>query len=154
MVILYAPFAAKSPSLNGQCSPKDYPHARELADLLSKEHIVIQIAGSGDEQVVPDIRRNLSWTSLVELINSADLGVSVDSFLQHAFWYVGKKAIVMFSISDPNIFGHPENLNLLVDRRFLRPNQFDLYYVDQYNPEAFVKPQDVLRALCEFEPKL
>jgi hypothetical protein len=54
---------------------------------------------------------------------------------------------VLFSISDPLIFGHPENLNLLRDRKFLRPRQFDLYYINQYNQEAFVTPPEVLQAL-------
>jgi hypothetical protein len=60
-----------------------------------------------------------------------------------------KPAIVLFGISDDRIFGHPENINLLKSREFLRPNQFDLYYVTDVKPEAFVSPQEVLKALHE-----
>lgn len=153
-MILFAPFAARSPSLNGQPSPKDYPWPKQLAEVLENEHKVVQVGGNGDEQVCKDFRKNLSFHDLGKLILESRTGISCDSYLQHCYWYHSRRAIVLFGPSDPVVFGHPENLNLLVDRRFLRPNQFDLYYVNQYNPEAFVKPQDVLRALCEFESKL
>ena len=147
MKILYAPFAASAPSLAGQPSPKDYPKAKELAELLEKENEVIQLAGNGDVQVAKDVRRNLRHEQVCELIKWSDTGVCVDSYLQHAFWSVGKKAIVLFGISDPKIFGHPENVNLMVDRKFLRPNQFDLYYTSDYRPDAFVSPEEVLKEL-------
>lgn len=153
-MILYAPFAARSPSLNGNPSPKDYPHAKELAKLLEKDHEVIQVGGNGDGQLCEDFRKNLSFNDLGKLIFQSQIGISADSYLQHYYWYLGKIAIALFGISDPLIFGHPENLNLLIDRRFLRPNQFDLYYTSDYKTEAFVRPQDVLRALCELTPKL
>lgn len=152
-MILFAPFAARSPSLNGQPSPKDYPWPKQLAEALEKDHALIQVGGGNDEQVCKDFRKNLSFNDLGKLILESRTGISADSYLQHCYWYHNRRAIVLFGISDDLIFGHPENLNLLVDRRFLRPKQYDLYYLDQYNPEAFVRPQDVLHALCEFEPK-
>jgi len=100
-----------------------------------------------DVQVAKDVRRNLPHPQVVELIKWSDTGICVDSYLQHAFWEVGKPAIVLFGISDPLIFGHPENLNLLRDRKYLRPQQFDLYYVNQYCNEAFVSPEEVIEAL-------
>src|SRR5207245_504005 len=103
--------------------------------------------GNGDEQVCQDFRRNLSFHDLGKLILESQTGISVDSYLQHYYWYLGRRAIVLFGISDPLIFGHQENINLLRDRKFLRPRQFDLYYLDQYNPEAFVSPDEVIAAL-------
>ena len=146
-MILFAPYSARSPSLNGQSSPKDYPHARQLAELLEKDYELVQVGGNGDEQVAKDFRPNLSFNDLGKLIDASQTGICVDSYLQHYYWYRDRKAIVLFGISDPLIFGHSENLNLLVDRGFLRPNQFDLYYLNQYNPEAFVSPEEVLAAL-------
>jgi ADP-heptose:LPS heptosyltransferase len=148
--ILYAPYAARAPSLNGQGSPKDYPWPKELAELLEKDHEVIQVGGNGDVQVAKDARLNLSFKELGELIESSDTGICVDSYLGHYYWYLNRRAIVLFGISDPMIFGHPENLNLLKDRSYLRPQQFDLYYTNQYCPEAFVKPKEVIDALKEF----
>ncbi len=148
-MILFAPFAARSPSLNGSPSPKDYPHAKKLAELL-REHNLVQVGGNGDEQLTPDFRPNLSFEDLGKLIVESRTGISVDSFLQHAYWYFDRRAIVLFGISDPVIFGHPENMNLLVDRKFLREQQFDLYYTNQYRPEAFVRPDEVVKVLSEF----
>lgn len=147
MTILFAPFAAKAPSLKGRPSPKNYPQPKELCSLLEKDHSVIQVGGDGDEPIAEDFRKNLSFSQVLELIGKADSGVCVDSFLQHAFWYANRRAVVVFGISDPSIFGHPENLNLLKDRKYLRPDQYDLYYTDQYNPDAFVSPKEVLTAI-------
>lgn len=147
MTLLYAPFAARAPSLGGKPSPKDYPHAQELAAKLQENYEVIQVAGNDDLQVVSDVRRNLTFDEVGKLISESDGGVCVDSYLQHHFWFTGRRAVVLFGISDPLIFGHPENLNLLRDRSFLRPQQFDLYYTNQYNTEAFVKPGEVMEAV-------
>src|ERR1041385_3528364 len=146
MTILYAPFAARAHSLNGNPSPKNYPYAKELARLLEKDHELIQVGGGNDEQVAKEFRRNPSFDEVCQLIQGSDTGICVDSFLQHAFWFLDRRAIVLFGVSDPLIFGHPENLNLLRDRKFLRPNQFDLYYTNNYKPEAFVSPEDVVSA--------
>lgn len=149
-MILFAPFAARSPSLNGQPSPKDYPFAKELAILLENEHEVVQVGGNGDEQVCKDFRKNLSFGDLGKLILESRTGISVDSYLQHYYWFLNRGAIVLFGPSDPLIFSHDIHLNLLKDRSLLRPNQFDLYYTSDYKPEAFVSPQQVLDALGQF----
>lgn len=148
MRILFAPFAAKAPSLNGQHSPKDYPYVKSLVELLvASGHEVIQVGGSSDEQVCPDFRKGLLWEDLAGLIQESDTAICVDSLLQHAYWLLGKRAVVIFALSDPLIFGHKENLNLLKSRSSLRQNQFDLYYVNEYCEEAFPSPQEVVDAL-------
>jgi len=147
MTILFAPFAARQPHLNGSGSPKSYPFAKELASAIIAQHNVIQIGGEEDEQVVPDFRKNLSFDEVGKLISESDTAICVDSYLQHHCWFLNKKAIVLWGISDPLIFGHSLHLNLLKDRSFLRPNQFDLYYSNQHRPEAFVSPDEVLKAL-------
>ena len=149
-MILYAPFAARSPSLNGQPSPKDYPFAQELAELLEKDYEVVQVGGGNDVQITKDFRPNLSFDELGKLIDASRTGICVDSYLQHCYWYFDRRAIVLLGISDPLIFSHDIHLNLLSDRKYLRPKQFDLYYLNEYNHDAFVKPPDVLRALSAF----
>ena len=146
-MLLYAPFAARSPSLNGNTSPKDYPFARELVQLLEKNYEVVQVGGGNDEKIAKDFRPNLDFDGLGKLILASRTGICVDSYLQHYYWYLSRRAIVLFGVSDPLIFGHPENLNLLKSRDNLRPNQFDLYYTNQYNKEAFVSPEEILEAL-------
>ncbi len=148
MKILLALFAANHPNFNGSGSPKNYPFARELAQALQEAgHEVIQVGGDGEEQLVPDFRRGLSHPEVCDLILNSDTFISVDSYIQHAAWSVGKRGIVLFSISNPDVFGHSLHLNLLKDRSYLRPNQYDLYYATDHKPEAFVSPTEVVEAL-------
>lgn len=147
VTILYAPFAARMPQLNGTGSPKSYPFAKALAEIIVPRHTLIQLGGEEDEQLIPDFRKNLSFDEVGELISTCDTAICVDSYLQHHCWYLNKKAIVLWGISDPLIFGHQLHLNLLKDRSFLRPNQFDLYYSNEHRPEAFIGPDEVLKAL-------
>lgn len=149
-MILFAPFAERQPWLNGSPSPKSYPWPKELATLLSKEDHLVQVGGNGDEQVTDDFRKNLSFLEVGKLIHESRTGICVDSYLSHYYWFLSRRAIVVFSVSDPVIFGHTENLNLLKDRKYLRENQFDLYYSNQVNPQAFVTPEEVIKSLREF----
>ena len=148
MKILFAPFAARHPNLNGSGSPKDYPFAKQLAELIiAQGHNLIQVGSEGETQLAPDFRKNPSFDEVGKFISTADTAICVDSYLQHHCWLLNKRAIVLWGISDPLIFGHPFHINLLKDRSFLRPNQFDLYYANEHKPEAFVSPEEVLEAL-------
>lgn len=135
---------------SGAANPKDYPFAKELCGiLLDQGHELIQIGGDQDDQLVDNFQKGRTFQEVQEMIREGDTAICCDTFLQHACWYGGKKAIVIFGMSDPSIFGHRENLNLLKDRKYLRPNQFDLYYISDYNPNAFVAPEVVIDALAK-----
>ena len=56
--------------------------------------------------------------------------------------------------SDPVIFGHPENVNLLKDRKYLREKQFWLWEQCEFNADAFVTSDVVLEALESFGVEL
>lgn len=71
--------------------------------------------------------------------------IATDSFIQHFCWSIGKKAIVLWGVGDPLIFGHKENVNLLKSRDNVRPNQFDTWEDVPYRPEVFVSPEEVLK---------
>ena len=138
-MILIFPYAKKLP--NGQKNPKDYPYWKELIALLENaNHSLIQVGVEGEEQLVADFRKGLSISELSELIKQCDTWISVDSFGQHLCWDLGKPGIVIFSQSDPNIFGHKENINVLKDRKYLRPNQFWLWTQTTYDIDAYVLP--------------
>jgi hypothetical protein len=64
--------------------------------------------------------------------------------MQHFGWSMGKQGIVLWSVSDPNIYGHPENINLLKDRSYLAKNQFLWWDFVEYNADAFVSPEEVI----------
>jgi ADP-heptose:LPS heptosyltransferase len=87
---------------------------------------------------------------LRNLIGMCDTWISCDSFFQHLAWDEGKPGIVLWSVSDPNIFGHSENINLLKSRDCLAPNQFLWWEATEYDPNKFVEPERVLEALQAF----
>jgi hypothetical protein len=62
-------------------------------------------------------------------------------------WDIGKPGIVLWGQSDPLIFGHPENNNLLKDRKYLREKQFWWWEQCDYNAEAFVRPEEIIKHL-------
>lgn len=145
MLIIH-PFAQKLK--NGKENPKNYPYWDELVQLLVQrnEHI-IQIGVEGERQLVPDFRKNLSIVELRALINQCRTWIGVDSFFQHLAWSEKKRGFVLWSVSDPKIFGHKENTNLLKSRDYLAENQFFWWDFTEHNPDAFVKPEEVIKFL-------
>lgn len=133
---------------NGAKHPKNYPYWEEV--LKHVKEPVIQVGVEGETQLVPDFRKNLSLTELATLVNEAKTWMSCDSFFQHFCWDLGKPGVVLFGQSDPNIFGHIENINLLKDRKYLREKQFWIWEQAEYNEDAFVGPYMVVQALKVF----
>ena len=78
-----------------------------------------------------------------------DIFISIDNFAPHLAWLLNKPGIVIFSQSDPLIFGHELHINLLKDIKYLRKNQFDIWETAIYNKEAFMEPQKVIEALTQ-----
>lgn len=139
MIVIH-PYA--KPLQNGGINPKNYPYWQELIELLYEP--IVQIGVEGEQQLVPDFRKNLPLSELKQLLTECRTWIAVDSFFQHLAWSVGKRGIVLWSVSDPNIFGHEENINLLKSRSYLASNQFLWWDYTTYNSEAFVKPKEVL----------
>ena len=138
-MILIHPFA--KPLRNGKTNPKNYPYWAKLIALINEP--IIQIGVEGEEQLVYDFRKNLSIPELRKLIQECRIWIGVDSFFQHLAWDEEKSGIVLWSVSDPLIFGHPENTNLLENRDNLSKNQFLWWEATEHNPNSFVKPEIV-----------
>lgn len=149
-MIIISPFARKM--RNDQPHPKNYPYWKEVIEQIDEE--IIQVGVEGEEQLVPDFRKNLSLTELETLVKQSKTWMSVDSFFQHFCWDIKKPGVVLFGQSDPIIFGHPENVNLLKDRSYLREKQFWLWEQAEFVKESFVEPKVVLDALAKFDVKL
>ena len=126
--------------------PKNYPWWKEVVDLLGRDDVV-QVGIEGEDQIVPDFRKNLPLPTLAQMVKDCDAWVSVDSFFQHFAWDLGKPGIVIWGQSDPNIFGHPENINLLKDRTYLREKQFWLWEQCDFNADSFVEPKVVVETI-------
>ena len=131
--------------INGKENPKNYAYWAQLIQLIPKNIHIVQVGIDGEKQLVEDFRKNLSIDELKILINECNTWLSCDSFFQHLAWTIKKKGIVLWSVSDPNIFGHPENINLLKDKAYLVENQFLWWEYVPHNPDAFVKPEEVVK---------
>jgi len=128
--------------MNGRENPKNYPYWSELIRLIDEP--IIQIGVEGETRLVRDFRTNLPLNELRELLKQCRTWIGVDSFFQHLAWLEGKKGIVLWSVSDPLIFGHLGNVNLLKSRSYLSEKQF-LWWEDQkYEKDAFIDPHVVV----------
>jgi len=145
-MIIIAPYAQKL--RNGKNNPKNYPYWPELIKLIDQP--VVQVGVKGEQQLTDDFRPNLPLTELAKLVHQADTWISVDSFFQHFCWDLKKYGIVIWSQSDPLIFGHPENINLLKNRKYLRKEQFWLWEQCEYKQECFVKPKEIVKHIDQF----
>lgn len=140
-MIVIAPYAQKL--RNGKRNPKNYPYWRELIAMFDEP--IVQVGVAGEEPLVDDFRKNLPLSELRALIRQCRVWISCDSFLQHLAWDEGKKGIVLWSVSDPLIFGHPENINLLKSRDNLAPQQFWWWEYVEHDPSKFVGPEEVYK---------
>lgn len=131
--------------LSGKTNPKVYPYWKELIALISEP--VVQVGVVGEEQLVDDFRKNLSLLELETLVKSCKTWISVDSFFQHFCWDIKIPGIVLWGQSDPIIFGHPENTNLLKDRKYLRDKQFWMWEQAEYKTDCWVSPKEVIKHL-------
>ena len=142
-MIIISPYSKKMP--DGKPNPKNYPFWPELIALIDEP--IIQVGIEDEDQLVPDFRKNLSIAELKDLLKECRTWISCDSFFQHLAWSEKKQGIVLWSITDPLIFGHPENINLLKDRSYLSPRQFVWMSEQTFNLDAFVSPEEVITNL-------
>lgn len=136
---------------NGERNPKDYPFWPQLVSLLKeKGFCTIQVSLPGEEAIGADqLHLNKSFKEISKMIQDCYLVFTVDSMASHLAWYLKKKAVVLFGQSDPNIFGHSENLNLLKNRKYLRLDQFNVYEGLPYREKAFLSPEEVISRIKE-----
>jgi ADP-heptose:LPS heptosyltransferase len=142
-MIIISPYARKL--RDGRENPKNYPYWKQLIGMIDEP--IVQIGLDDEEQLVEDFRKNLSLEELKSLVLECRTWISVDSFFQHFAWDIGKPGIVLFGQSDPLIFGHPENTNLLKDRTCLREKQFWWWEQTEYKSDVFVEPTEVIKFL-------
>ena len=146
-IILIHPFARKM--RNGKENPKNYPYWIDLINLMIDKYHIIQLGIDGEEQLVYDFRKNLKLKEIEGLIDECSTWIAIDSFFQHLAWLKGKKGIVIFGKSDPNIFGHKENINLLKDRKNLRDKQWWLWEQTEFNKNDFIEPKIIIDSIIQ-----
>jgi hypothetical protein len=135
---------------NNQKHPKNYPWWQQLIELLEKNgHTVTQVGLEGEPQLTQNFLTNLPVKELEKLIMEHDTWFSVDSFGQHLAWSLGRRGIAIFGQSDPNIFGHEENINVLKDRSYLRDRQFWWWEQAEYREDCWVEPEKIYEIFVE-----
>jgi len=142
-MIIIAPYAQKLRT--GKENPKNYLYWEELIKMIDGP--IVQVGIEGEQQLVPDFRKNLPISELRKLLHECKTWIGVDSFFQHLAWDEKVPGIVIWGPSDPLIWGHPENINLLKDRSCLVENQFIWWEATEHRNDRFVKPKEILEHL-------
>ena len=151
MKILISPYsrALRNSALN----PKNYPYWEAVVKgLIDARNEVIQL-GVGKEEPIAGISSTYFNHTLKELkvmLDECDVWISVDNFFQHFCYLHNKPGIVIFTRSNPKIFGHPENVNILKDEKYLREKPFDIWEACEYDPEAYVDASVVIEAVNDW----
>jgi ADP-heptose:LPS heptosyltransferase len=123
----------------------------ELIKLLKEKGYSVTQCGQGKEEKLEGADEHIwdldVWL-LGEKIKECVGWVSVDNFFHHwALLQFQRPGVVIWSQSDPEIFGHAKNINLLKDKKYLRAKQFELWEAAEHNPESFVSPEVVVEAV-------
>jgi len=147
--ILISPWSRNTP--DGKKCAKNYPFWQKLIDLLKiKGFKVISVGVDGEDILRTDHHyKNLPLEQVKNLLLECDTWISVDNFFHHFASFYNKKGIVIFSKSDPLIFGNPENINLLKSRSYLRKNQFHFWNNEPLDKESFVSPEVVINSVIQ-----
>lgn len=146
--IIISPYSQKL--RNGKRNPKNYPYWQQVIDLLKARGFRITQIGRGDEvrlDRVDEFVTDQPLDVLRQRLRNCYTWISVDNFFPHLCHLEKKPGIVLWGRSDPKLFGYPENKNLLKNIGFLRPQQFDIWEVEEYSPLVFVDPQTVVDAV-------
>ena len=148
-MILLFPFANKLQ--NNKPNPKSppIPWWEELISLIDDD--IIQVGIDGEHQLVPNFKKNCSVEELSTMIKDCTTWIGIDSYGQHLCWSLNKYGIVIWGQSNPIIFGHPENINLLKHPSYLMKNQFLKWDMVPYISECFVSPQEVVKYISIFK---
>jgi hypothetical protein len=149
--VIISPYSRGLRNSPDKVNAKNYPWFSEVVNLLRSNGVeTIQVGVIGEKPIGADkFFQNYSFSSLAELVKECDTWISVDNFFQHMCYVLGKPGVVIFGQSDPIIFGHNENTNLLKDRKYLRPNQFDMWESALFTTECFVPPSVVVDAVLK-----
>ena len=146
--ILIQPYAAmpKDAKQFGE-NPKDWPFFDKLIEALP-QHEWVQI-GFGDKPIKGAEQVVTNRQGVIELIDKCDTWISVDTWLQHVATLTCKKrGIAIFSKSEPKMFGHPQNINLLKSQMYVQ-NPYAMWEARYYSAAAFVCVEKVIESLNE-----
>ena len=145
-IVIISPWSR--PNRNGTRNAKNYHQWQVVSSLLAKDVDVIQVGVQGEQKLEGcEQKFDLTLRELRALQESAAAWASVDNFYPHfVASELGPKhpGVVIWGRSDPSIFGYPWNVNLLLDAKNLRPNQYEWWESEPHDPGVFVPPNVVV----------
>jgi ADP-heptose:LPS heptosyltransferase len=136
---------------NGKTNPKNYPYWTEVVKGLRDKGIrTIQIGVAYEDLIGADeVKFDMSINDTASLLKACDTFVSVDNFLHHMAHLYQKKGVVIYSRTNPELFGYPEQINLFLVSKYFAPNQYDIIERIDYVKEAFVGADSVVAAIVD-----
>ena len=153
--VLIAPFSSMLNIPAGKMHPKHYPYWPGLVQLLDRHYDVIQLGRKGEQQIplTKCVEFDRKPDELKVLVRGCKFWVSIDTWLPHfvVAENLGKPGVVLFGLSDPNVFGYGSNLNILRDHKYLRHCQFQFWWQTEANPEAWLSAQDVFNLIVKWK---
>jgi len=148
--IVISPFSKQFPmEIKTGVNAKNYPYWSEVINTLNKDFIIEQIGIEGEEEIkgIDKFSIGLSLNDLKKKAKEITTWIAVDNFFPHLCNVVNIKGIVIFTLSDPLIFGYRQNINILKDRKYLRESQFQHWFKEPYCIDAAVESQVVIDAV-------
>lgn len=142
---------------DGSISPKNYPYFNELIEKIKnnfKDIEINQLGNSKDKKLnqINNYYFDIDLQDIENLIDEHDLWISIDSFLPHyCDCYKLKNGIVIYTVSNPDIFGYKSNINLIKNKKFIRNrNKIFIYYnKEDYNENAFIDYNKIYEKIQE-----
>lgn len=160
MNILISPYCARIPIVqNGKVvgtqdsakTPYYWKEFMAVVHATQKDWEFLQI-GAPDDIHLPHCKFKSPRIpqEAVELIKSTDTWVCPDTWLQHLASPI-KKGVVVWSRSNPKLFGYDTNINLVKDEKYFKPDPWSTWHQTEYIKEAFVDYEEIIMALKEIE---
>jgi len=139
-------------------NPKNWPFWGELVSVLKKQgHKITQFAVAGEPSFgCHEFCVNAKMDKVKEILSKMDFCICVDTWLQHACNTLGIPCIVIWSVTDPEIFGYPHHVNLIGDKECFSENQYatiDGILAGVKKQLVFVPVDSVIKALSLIGPK-
>ena len=134
---------------------KSYPYWNELTGMLKRlDYKIVQVGRTG-EPILPNISefwQGLPLKVLAEKISNCLCWISVDNFLQHMCNCMNPiiPGIVIWGISNPNLFGYSYNNNIIKSASYFRPDQFNTWHGVKQNKDVFSSPEVILKEFLKF----
>ena len=157
-MIIISPYSQKLKDGKPNC--KNYPWWNLVVSGVKKYMVekngadipFLQIGVNGEQEIlgIDRFEKNLSIKDIEKRIKDCVTWISGDNFFHHLAWTLNKPGVVIFSRSDPKYYGHPGNINLLKDTKYLRPDPFGIWENCPYDEEAFISPDIVVHHLLRF----